>query len=338
MKKLSIVVPIYNTEKLISKTIESIVSEKSDEIEIILLNDGSTDGTLNILREYEKKDSRIVVIDKKNSDVSDTRNRGIKEAKGKYIMFIDADDYLEPNYYSVVSKYLVLDNKKNNQYDWIVFCSNYDGSKISRKNLFEGIASLDYKYTNLYLGVVWSKIYRKEFIVNNKLYFEDDISRHGEDILYNLQLLTFNPKVKVTNEHIYNYRVNFGSSTMQIFIEEETKSYRNYLFDLKPNLTKSIDYMIERIDIYTTISTFDACSRIKNKKERKEKLEEFLNRDYVIKAISNISNHQLEPKRNRTYAKLIIKKKYNLLLFLMKIKNLIKRKYIFRKGERIYKV
>lgn len=93
--KISIIVPVYNAEKYLNKCIESITNQTIKDLEILLINDGSTDHSLKICREYETKDARIRVIDKKNSGPSDTRNLGIKKSTGDYILFVDSDDYIE---------------------------------------------------------------------------------------------------------------------------------------------------------------------------------------------------------------------------------------------------
>lgn len=95
MEKVSVIIPIYNAEKRIEKCLDSILNQKYDNIEIICVNDGSTDDTTRILEVYSNNDSRIIVINKENEGVSKARNTGIENATGKYIVFIDADDTIE---------------------------------------------------------------------------------------------------------------------------------------------------------------------------------------------------------------------------------------------------
>lgn len=96
--KVSIIVPVYNVEEYLVKCLDSLVNQTLKEIEIICINDGSTDNSLEILNTYAQKDSRITIIDKKNEGVSAARNTGLNISKGEYIMFVDSDDYLElPN-------------------------------------------------------------------------------------------------------------------------------------------------------------------------------------------------------------------------------------------------
>ena len=99
--KVSIVIPVYNGEKYLRECLDSIINQTLEDIEIICVNDGSTDTTADILREYEAKDNRIIVINKKNGGSGDARNKGLEIATGRYITFMDSDDYLAPNTYDV---------------------------------------------------------------------------------------------------------------------------------------------------------------------------------------------------------------------------------------------
>ena len=110
MKKISFIIPIYNSEKYIEKCIRSIIDQKYKEIEIICINDGSTDNSEVIIKKIQKNDSRIILISKPNGGVSSSRNIGIENASGDYVMFIDSDDYLENSYLynlnDLINKYI----------------------------------------------------------------------------------------------------------------------------------------------------------------------------------------------------------------------------------------
>lgn len=98
-KKISVVIPIYNTEKFLVKTLDSVINQTYKNLEIICVNDGSTDNSLNILTSYAKNDFRIKIINKPNSGLSDARNTGIDAASGEYIAFVDSDDYIDKDFY-----------------------------------------------------------------------------------------------------------------------------------------------------------------------------------------------------------------------------------------------
>lgn len=109
--KVSVIIPVYNAEEFLADCIESVLNQTLNEIEIIIVNDGSTDNSISIIRRYQAKDSRIVVIDKENEGAGLSRNRGIKEASGEYIAFMDADDYYPNNY--VLEKLYLISQKEN---------------------------------------------------------------------------------------------------------------------------------------------------------------------------------------------------------------------------------
>ncbi|KHS57836.1 glycosyl transferase family 2 [Terrisporobacter othiniensis] len=104
MDKVSIIVPIFNSEKYLRTSIESILNQSYKNFELILINDGSSDGSLDICKEYIDKDERIVLINKNNEGVSSARNEGIDKSTGKYIVFCDSDDYIEKNYFKYLYK------------------------------------------------------------------------------------------------------------------------------------------------------------------------------------------------------------------------------------------
>ena len=107
LKKLSIIIPVYNAEKTLKKCIDSVLRQKDENIEIVLVNDGSKDSSDKIIQEYREKNPKVIsYYKKKNTGVADTRNYGIKKAKGEYILFLDADDYLDIHLYGLVKQYM----------------------------------------------------------------------------------------------------------------------------------------------------------------------------------------------------------------------------------------
>lgn len=179
---VSVIVPIYNTEKYLEKCIKSILAQTHANIEVVLVNDGSTDHSGAIIDTYAQRDNRIVVINKSNGGLSDARNAGIEKCSGDYITFIDADDFVSPNYVEV------LLNTLNDENADLVLCEfeivNEEGASINylsngeRTNKFVSkfptistsgtdIIYRSYIEKNGYKYIVaWNKIYKKEFFVN----------------------------------------------------------------------------------------------------------------------------------------------------------------------------
>ena len=108
MKKISVIVPIYNVEKYLEKCLESIINQTFINLEIILINDGSTDFSGSICEKYKNKDNRIILIHKKNEGLSAARNKGLSIATGDYISFVDSDDFLDLNMYEILYKKMLI--------------------------------------------------------------------------------------------------------------------------------------------------------------------------------------------------------------------------------------
>jgi len=205
MKKISIIVPVYNVEKYLSKCIKSFSEQTISDIEFIFVNDGSTDKSGEILDESAKENKSFKIIHKKNGGVSDARNEGLKHAKGEYIGFVDPDDWVEKD------MFLKMYNKaKEGDYD-IVSCDvnavypNYD------KYIDSGIsddASINKLLVNAY-AVIWNKIYKRELlkgITFKKGYI-------FEDVLFTFQVYPRVKKVGAIKEALYNYLQRDGSYT-----------------------------------------------------------------------------------------------------------------------------
>ena len=216
---ISIIVPIYNVEKYLSKCIDSIINQTLENIEIILVNDGSTDSCAEIIESYANKDNRIKVIHKKNGGQSSARNMGLDIAKGEYIGFVDSDDWLHYDMYENMYKSI-----KNANSDMCV-CGreeySEDGKLGYQNKLIDEIIDLDkydikdyisnklfYKHT----VVVWNKIYKREIIKNNMIRFEDVSYVGSEDALFNYQYLMHAKIITSINKIGYSQLSRMGST------------------------------------------------------------------------------------------------------------------------------
>ena len=211
MDKVSIIVPIYDVEKFIRKTIESLINQTYDNIEIILVDDGSPDDSPRICDDYSKKDTRIKVIHKENGGVSSARNSGMKASSGDYIMFVDGDDYVEPDY---VDYFINLIKKTQTQIAISYFVFNiFDKTQIKRDSV--GTISSEEAMKQIYIErinvAVWNKIYSKEVIAEYNILFNEDIW-YGEGMLFNIEFLQFVEKVGVGNKKVYNQVYNTESA------------------------------------------------------------------------------------------------------------------------------
>ena len=184
MLKVSVIVPVYNVEKYLERCLDSLVSQTLEDIEIICINDGSTDKSLEILYKYAEKDERIIVINQKNQGMSYSRNKGIEVATGKYIGFVDSDDYIDKDYYeklySVATSYdadiactnIIRENERKKK-----VLLNYDNERVyeDTKEKLEVSCVPEYCF-------VWNKIYNREKLLQSGCKFIKGL--FYEDVLY----------------------------------------------------------------------------------------------------------------------------------------------------------
>lgn len=212
-KKISIIVPIYNAGEPLEQCIESIINQTYKNIEVILVNDGSTDQSLDICRRWEAKDARIIVIDKQNGGLASSRNAGLEKSSGEYIGFVDHDDYIEPNMYEEML------NDMNNHNADIVMCSsigiNEDGIKTKAYHTYGSFEILKDEliermlhYEKIFCSSVWSKLYKKSVIGDTR--FVDEIVL-GEDYYFNGRLYPTINRFYYDSRPFYNYRIVEGS-------------------------------------------------------------------------------------------------------------------------------
>lgn len=230
---ISIIVPIYNMEEYLKRCLDSLLAQTMTQIEIIAVNDGSTDTSLNILADYKRKDERIIIINKENEGVSAARNDGISRAKGEFIGFVDPDDWVSSDMYENLYQ-----QAKNGNTD-IMMCSyfrefgthskekkfnlpylvTYEESEIKNTVLRKLVGPLNEEIANPELldawGTVWTKLYRAELLKENEIRFTN-LSEIGtnEDLLFNIEAFYYAKNFEFINAPYYHYwRENNSSVT-----------------------------------------------------------------------------------------------------------------------------
>lgn len=204
---ISIVIPVYNAEKKLSRCISSVLNQKYSNIEVILIDDGSKDNSLIIANEWEKKDSRIKVISKENGGVSSARNKGIANSKGDYIMFVDADDWVSDNYCNDMIR-----AAQKYKADMVIcgFVDIFDDSKIVHTALYDSsLYNKTGKYKEVCMDLIktgmsnspCNKLFRKCKIQD---FFNEERSM-GEDLEFNLKYIEKVNEVVCINENLYFY-------------------------------------------------------------------------------------------------------------------------------------
>lgn len=218
MGKVSIIIAAYNIENYIYRCLESIVNQTYKNLEIIIVNDGSKDRTLDIINTFASEDNRIIIINQENKGLSNSRKIGYTKATGEYLLFVDGDDWLEENAVEIL-----YDQVKYNKSD--IVCFNYiddNGRDIINVDKYLGDIE-EYNnedfLKNLLLGrispTIWSKFIRRGFIEDNNVNWPKDIN-YAEDVATSCSLAINRPNVIKVNSELYHYYKREGSITNQV--------------------------------------------------------------------------------------------------------------------------
>lgn len=215
---ISVVIPIYNVEKYLRKCIETVISQTYTNIEVILVNDGSTDNRLQICNEFKEKDNRVKVINKKNGGLSDARNAGLKNAQGKYICFIDSDDFISEKYIEELYNLIIENNaqiavcnyEKVSEKGKTIFRKNIISQTISGKKAIEKLNDKDFGWVSI---IAWNKFYNINLFKN----IEYPVGKIHEDEFVTYKLYYLAEKVAITSRNLYFYRQVSTSITNRKF-------------------------------------------------------------------------------------------------------------------------
>lgn len=232
---VSIIVPVYNVEKYLARCLDSIIAQTYKNLQIIVVDDGSTDNSGKLCDEYAKKDKRIEVYHKKNGGVSSARNIGIKNAKGEAVGFIDSDDYVEPQYTETLVKSM-LDNDSDisicgfkkvyvGKSDTIIRYK--DGACFDKKTFVNKIMNVENAF-----GVCHMKLIKKEVIGENAF---DETLTVGEDALFMVSISANVDKVSYVGQALYNYRIN-QSSVVRRYDKNYLKKYEQSMQQMKEKM------------------------------------------------------------------------------------------------------
>ncbi len=214
MPLISIIVPIYNGEKYLRRCIDSVLAQSWVDFELILINDGSCDKSLSVCEEYAVRDNRIKVIDQLNAGVSVARNTGIEAAEGRYICFVDCDDWVDTNYLELlyenltnadaelaVTGYREVNEEGSNTRDTrTIACASVFTAEEAMFHLFEAIGFMSFCYP-------WGKLFKADIISRHHIKFNPAIAI-GEDRLFIFDYLHHASKVSCTSVSTYNYLMN----------------------------------------------------------------------------------------------------------------------------------
>ena len=262
IKKISIIVPVYNVEKYLDQCITSIINQSMKELEIILVNDGSTDNSLQICNKYKALDERIMVLDKKNGGLSDARNYGLKYANAEFIGFVDSDDYIDSKFYERLYEGLQNDGvyvavssiKRVDDFEDVLYISKYKADGI----ITNSVAMKSMLTAKGISNSVCNKLFYKKLFDENLF----PVGKLYEDEYITYRVVDLSPKIYITSSSAYYYRVNKNGITERKFTERELDRIEaslirvNYLKNSHYDLVDDgIRYLM--YDCLTTLSKMD---------------------------------------------------------------------------------
>ena len=255
---VSIIVPIYNAEQYLRRCVDSILNQEYTDFELLLVNDGSTDASGDICEEYGDKDPRVIVIQKENTGVSDSRNRALDRARGKYLQFLDSDDWITPD----ATRLFV---RAAEEYGCDMVISDFYrvvGERLSTKGDIEeeGVltreefaAHMMENPADFYYGVLWNKLYRRDIVEEHNLRMDTDIN-WCEDFMFNLEYIRYAKVFYALHAPIYYYVKRKGSLASQGINISKTVKMKLNVFEYYNNFYKHVleeeDYEKNRLQVY----------------------------------------------------------------------------------------
>lgn len=309
--KVSVIIPIYNPGDAIINSLNSVISQDLKEMEIICINDGSTDNSKDILEEYAKRDSRLKIIEQENLGAGSARNKGIETAKGEYILFLDSDDWIEEN----TCELLYYFAKKYNT-DLILFDSliHNDESIKELKFLDENFEEKIFDYTQIkdkifdsYLGVIWNKFYKTQFLKENNINFPTH--KIFNDVEFHVKTMTLAGKIIYSNNIFYHYNNTSHFSLQKEYVgSKHSIIFCDVIIGVKKflNSTQMMNNLKEEFINYFLSELQIKLYHI----DRKYKSEYFLKIKEIFEEI-DIDNSDLDKKNSLFYKKLMKSNSYD---------------------------
>ncbi|MEF9892078.1 MAG: glycosyltransferase family 2 protein [Anaerorhabdus sp.] len=334
---ISVIVPVYNVEKYLKQCLNSIITQTLKDIEIICVNDGSTDGGPAILQEYSLKDSRIKVINKENAGLGAARNTGFDNCSGEYVIFVDSDDFIEK---SLCEKIYTIG--KINSSDVIFFDVGLYWSlsepitDFFEDNMYNNLTKLETFNVKDVPQIqdnhsVWSRAYSRDFLLRNNL--RNPEQRFAEDMLFTYMTSVYAEKMNVINEKLYFYRQNRKGSLLEI--EKSNDIYKlmyvSSIRDTKEFLLKTDYYSLLKENFLQTKVKW-AVPRQINIQTKKDFYEFFNNLREIIgndwEVLEEINFNNLNPDTSE-YIKYLKNNSYRKFYLLTKLRRIFSKNYLF---------
>lgn len=350
MPKISVIIPVYNVEKYLRECLESVVNQTLDDIEIICINDGSTDSSLAILQEYSLKDNRIKIINKENSGYGASVNLGLEGASGEYIAIVESDDFVKNSMFEQLYKIATENNADIVKSDYFYY-STLDkkarkAGKISKFRTKKAIHIKQYLKLLKMPPTIWSAIYKREFLNKNKIRFLETKGASFQDTSFSFKVLSLADRIVLTDKSYLYYRQDNSSSSVHSsdkvfaicleydeitkFLNENIliknfantqkliKQYNAYMWNLMRIDEKFRDLFIEKFS--TTFLEFYESGEINSKFYQKVKKRDFelLLRDknkFRLQIDKVIDREKFNDKRRKLFSVRINPSRVSVVIF-----------------------
>ena len=238
MSKITIILPVYNTEKYLNQCLTSILNQTFKDFECICVNDGSSDNSLPILQEYAYKDNRFKVISQSNKGLSGARNAGLRHMRGEYVTFIDSDDWIGENYLEKLYETAISENADVVRASYKFYYNeknSYKPAKIRKIHKINNISDKLEKVSKGYAGAfAWGKLFKTKLLTDNNINFYE--GRVSEDCPFTAIAFLYAKKISFINDEIYYYRKQILSITTRSSEKVDTDALYNFI-----TLTKDLE-------------------------------------------------------------------------------------------------
>jgi glycosyltransferase involved in cell wall biosynthesis len=285
---ISIIIPVYNVEKYLERCINSVINQTYKNIEIIIINDGSPDNSQLIIDEYIIKDKRILSFKQSNMGLSAARNTGLKHINGKYVYFLDSDDFInndtiEELIKNIGNNDIVIANMiEIDEYGNIKYRNDINSKNIEEIELENSNFKFDYFFGEGYGTFACNKLYKIDFIKKINIEFQRNSDIYAEDLLFNLKCYINKPNIKVINYYTYYYYQNSNSITKS-YKEDLTQRFYNLITDFynycidNNKLAKNNDLISYTVGIAISNICKNSYNKYKSYKEIEYELKKFYN-------------------------------------------------------------
>ena len=304
--KISVILPVYNAEKYLRNTLDSVLGGNFSYFEIVAVNDGSRDSSLAILEEYRERDARVKVIDKPNTGVSDTRNVGIAAAEGDYLAFLDADDVYSPEYLERMYSATTDSGADVTVCSYVTFRGEAPTFPTTESTEAKPTTIRELLDTGLMTSMC-VKLVRKSIIIDNGIAFDKDLA-FGEDLFFAWRACISSEKTVRLDDKLYGYRMSADGATSR-YHDRLYEKYKSAFDDLKAYANKqgAEEERLHEMDLYfvkrlPTLSFM--CARAKEKRAAKSEVIAKILNDETVRRVTESDLEELTKGESRRGAAL----------------------------------